>query len=398
MLLINSSAASGISVVTTSTAAIKVHASYVDSDLANPSVMSAAALNANINTATTTEVVPNPASGFRTVNYLCIENDSTIVSNNFAVVHNDGTTNSKLTSVNLLAGENLVFTADGNWVHHDANGGEYPPAGRGAFSGRELPFFKASVTPDASGYWVTSALTGGIPSSWNPGTPGLNGRVTDGLSVADVGCIPIPNAASGANFITRADMFCALGCYNVFFDVLWVNSGLVVTTTTVQTFTIPTLPARDVNGNTAGEGCMIGILATTSGGLVAVASNATITYTNSAGVAGRTATLVAIIGSQAPATPIVGTIIWFNLQAGDTGVGGGAAAVTLNTSWVSGTISVFIARQVISVPAPGVYVPGFNVVNGVGNRIYNNSCILHAMQSSSSTANTFAGALTVQEK
>ena len=66
-------------------------------------------------------------------------------------------------------------------------------------------------------------------------------------------------------------------------DVLWVNSGLVVTTTTEQTFTTPTLPARDINGTTNGEGCMIALLFTAASTLAAAGSNLTVRYTNSKG-------------------------------------------------------------------------------------------------------------------
>ena len=43
-------------------------------------------------------------------------------------------------------------------------------------------------------------------------------------------------------------------------DVLWYNTGLVVTTTTLQAVTTPTLPARDINGSTNGDGVGLALL------------------------------------------------------------------------------------------------------------------------------------------
>ena len=142
---------------------------------------------------------------------------------------------------------------------------------------------------------------------------------------------------------------------------------------------------------------MIGILCTAAVGLAAVASNATVTYTNSDGTGSRTATLTAIVGSQAPATPVIGTLIWFNLQAGDRGVKS-IEGITLGTSWVSGSISLFISRDIATI---GTTVANINVARTLvspGVRLYNGTCLLHCVLSSATTATFFSGELTIQEK
>jgi hypothetical protein len=373
-----------------------VHTSYVD---VSGATITPARTNTRITTATTTTIVASPAASTqRNVKAIYCTNNSTGTSCTVAVEHFDGTNSIELISFILLPGENLGYREDGSWVHRDAQGAEYPPAGLGAYNGRSIPFMKTGTAPDATGYWYGTWKDGGFPGAWSPGAPGLNGRITDGTAAADFGCIPIVNPAVGANFLTSIDMAASVNHTHIFFDVLWVNTGLVVTTTTAQAITIPTLPARDVNGTTAGEGTMIGIMCTAASGLAAVASNATVTYTNSKGVAGKVATLTAIVGSQAPATPVIGTIIWFNLAAGDTGIGAGAASVTLNTSWVSGTISLFIARDIATI---GTVLPNVSATKPLvapGVRLYNGSCILHAILSSAATATFFSGELTVTEK
>jgi hypothetical protein len=184
---------------------------------------------------------------------------------------------------------------------------------------------------------------------------------------------------------------------HLFYDLLWVNTGLVVTTTTAQAIAMGTLPARDINGTTNGEGCMIGMVFTTAATNAAVIANSTVTYTNSDGVANRTATLTAINGSQIPATPAIGTVVWFNLQAGDKGVRS-IQALTLNTSLAAGAISMFIARDVATIGTVVANLPSFRDIADPGVRIYTGTCLLHCILASAATATFFSGELVIQEK
>jgi hypothetical protein len=256
---------------------------------------------------------------------------------------------------------------------------------------------KTTTASDAVGYWYCSSKDAGFPGAWAPGTPGVNGRVTDGTSSTDNGCLVIANPATGANYITAVELASSVNHTHDFIDVLWVNSGLVVTTTTAQSITTPTLPARDINGTTNGEGCMIALLFTAASTLAAVGSNLTVNYTNSGGTASRTATLSAIVGSQVPATPVVGTIVWFNLQAGDKGVKS-IEGITLGTSMLTGSISLMITRDIVTIGTtlPNVSVP--KVLGSPGIRIYNGSCILHNMLTSAITATFISGSLQIMEK
>jgi hypothetical protein len=297
----------------------------------------------------------------------------------------------------LLPGENMIFGEEGRWVHRDANGAEYPPAGKGAYDGYTIPFMKSSTAADAVGFWYCTSKDTGFPGAWAPGTPGLNGRVTDGTAAPDAGCVPIKNPAVGANYLTELMMSNSTSHYNLFFDVLWVNSGLVVTTTTAQAITTPTLPARDVNGTTNGEGCMIGMLFTAAATNAAVIQNSTVSYTNSDGVAGHTAVLTALAGGYIPATPTVGTLVWFSLQAGDKGVRS-IESVTLGTSLVTGSISMIIARDCASIGTTIINIPATRTLSSPGVRLYNSTCMLHCILASATTITFFNGELTIQEK
>lgn len=385
-----------IRVVTSQAAQIEAHASYVDW---NGSAITPGRTNTpHITTATTTTVVAAPgASVQRNVKHLNITNDHASASCGVTVEHFDGTTAIELMAFTLLPGENMIFGEEGRWAHRDANGAEYPAAGLGAYNGYSVPFMKLGTAAEAVGFWYCTSKDAGFPGAWAPGTPGINGRVTDGTAAGDAGCIPIKNPAVGANFLTELIMGTSVIHSNLFFDVLWVNSGINVTTTTAQAIVTPTLPARDVNGATNGEGCMIGLLFVAAATNAAAIANSTVSYTNSDGVAGRTATLANGNGAQIPATPVIGTIVWFFMQAGDKGVRS-IESITLGTSLVTGTVSLLIARDIASI---GTFIANAQVQRALsppGVRLYNNTCMLHCVLASATTVTFFNGELTVQEK
>jgi hypothetical protein len=396
MLLLTSTSDLVRLVTGTATSTIEVHTSYVD---VNGTTITPGRTNTLITTATTTTIVGSPAASTqRNVKAIYCTNDSVGTSCVVGVEHTDGTNVVELISFVLLSGENLGYREDGSWVHRDAQGAEYPPAGLGAYTGRSISFTKSGTAPDATGYWYGTWKDAGFPGAWTPGTPGLNGRITDGTAAADYGCIPVQNATTGANFLTEIQMAASVNHAHFFYDVLWVNSGIVVTTvSSVQTIASPTLPARDINGTTDGEGCVIGLYFSAST-LAAVNALSQVTYTNSNGVAGKIATQVAIVGSQAPATPVIGTVLWYNLAAGDSGVRSIQGFNIGATSWLTGTLNLFIARDIATIGTTIPNVSAQKVVGMPGIRLYNGSCIQHAILSSAATATFFAGELVVMEK
>jgi hypothetical protein len=334
----------------------------------------------------------------RNVKHLNITNDATGTSCVVTVEHFDGTTAIEMISFTLLPGENMLFNEEGRWNHRDAQGAEYPPAGLGAYTGSSVSFMKTGTAADTIGYWYCTSKDGGFPGAWSPGSPGVNGRNTDGTTAADNGCIPIRNPSVGANYLTELFMASSVNHYNLFFDCLWVNTGIVVTTTTAQTITMAgALPPRDINGTTNGEGCMIGMLTTTANTNAAAIANATVSYTNSDGVAGRTAFLTAIAGSQITISPVIGTMTWFSLQAGDKGVRS-IQSITLGTSLVAGAVSLMICRDVASIGTTVVNIPANRAIQAPGVRLYNGTCLLHCVLASATTATFFNGELTIQEK
>ena len=123
-MLLLTSTSDIIRVVTGSAASVAVHASYIDN---NAGTITPGRTNtAAITTATTTTVVASPGSGIqRNVKYLGFENNSPTASTTVTVQHFDGTTSVDLIAVTLLAGEDLVMSSTGDWMHHDSNGADY---------------------------------------------------------------------------------------------------------------------------------------------------------------------------------------------------------------------------------------------------------------------------------
>lgn len=294
-------------------------------------------------------------------------------------------------TITLHAGDSLHYEDGRGWYvvrATDANN----------YAGRSVAFFKVGTAADTVGYFYCHAKDSGFPGAWAPGTPGLAGRTTDGTASADAGALVIPNAATGGNYLTSFELASTVAQFFQLIDILWVNSGIVVTTTTAQTVNSVTLPARDANGTTNGEGCLIGLLFTAAATNAAVINNATVSYTNSAGTAGRTATLANLVGAQIPATPTIGTIVWFQLAAGDEGVRS-IQSITLGTSLVTGSVSLVIARQLATYSSVVA-----NVGNGPqrpmdpGIRLHNGVCAVLCYQASATTATTVSGSVTVQER
>ena len=396
-MIILASTSDLIRVVTSHAAQVEVHASFVD---LSGTTVTPGRTNTLITTATTTTIVASPAaSTVRNIKHLNITNDHASQSCIVTVEHSDGTTIIELMSFTLLPGENMILNEEGRWAHRDAQGAEYPPAGLGAYTGNSISFMKTGTAADTVGYWYSTFKDAGFPGAWAPGTPGVNGRVTDGTQSADYGCVPIPNATVGGNYLTELQMAASVNHSHFFYDVLWVNSGLSVTSTsTVQAIVSPTLPARDINGTTSGEGCVIGLYFSAASTLAAVNALSQVTYTNSNGVGSRVATLLGVQGSQAPATPVVGTVLWYNLAAGDTGVRSIQGFNIGATSWLTGTINLFIARDVATIGTTIPNVAAQKIIGAPGIRLYNGTCMHHAVLASAITATFFAGELVVMEK
>lgn len=375
---------------TSSTSAIDYQVYYFEETSSGAGVDLVA--KGKIVTATTTDIlgVP-PASTTRKITKITIVNFGSAENSVTVLIDDGGTDNEETPTITLKGNDALYYEKGFGWSRVIATSA--------TTTGLTKAFGKTSTATDAAAYHYGFWKDAGTLGAWAPGTPGLAGRATDGTTSTDAGCIFFPDAGAGkARYLTQASITTTVANSYSLYDVVWVNSGLVVTTTTAQTINSVAFPARDNNGTTNGEGYQIGIYAVAALGNAGVVSNSTVTYTNSAGTGSRTATLSATNPNNFPATPVIGTVVWFELQAGDVGVQS-IQSVTLNTTLTSGTASVFVARKLIDLPASVANIAFTNTLaNGSGSILYDNSCILPFMQSAATTAHSITGTVTTVER
>lgn len=348
------------------------------------------------NGTTTVTLVSAPASGDGKIVDSALWRNTDSVDHTVTVILHDGTNERAVVGPTLRPGDALVYSMRGPdaWVVIDRNMQRRPDASAGN-RGMSATLFKSGTAAEAAGNWYCTLKDGGAPGAITVGTPGLSGRAVYGST--EPGTPPLVTP-TGYWWLTGAVLSSSVAHAHWILDLLWVNSGIVVTTTTAQTVNSVSLPTRDAAGGNSGEGCMIGLLFTAAATNASAISNATVSYTNSDGTSGRTATLVAVAGSQIPATPVVGTLVWFSLAAGDTGVSS-IQSITLGTSLVTGSVSLIIARPVAAVMSPAANVPGSAPIDpATGVCLWTDPALFHAYVASATTATATSGVLTLVDR
>lgn len=344
-------------------------------------------------TTAVTMIAAPASSNIRRVLYACIRNADT-VSRTVTVRVDVSGTDREVRSLSLGVGEALEYASPG-WRVLDASGREKiaeGPSTRGG--GKNLAFYKTGTAAEAAASWYGFLKDVGSPGAWSPGTPGVNGAAV----TAPFGGAIDTGTPSSAWYLKQFTAAASVLCTPLLVDLLWYNTGLVVTTTGAQAITTPAFPARDANGSANGEGLMIGLYWTAASTNAAAIAGSTVTYTNQGGTGSRTATLIATAGNQIPATPVVGTIVWFQLAAGDTGVRS-IQSISLATSLVTGSVSLFVARPVWPpVALVAVNVAGGAAIDPAGSRLWTGSALFLTMLATATTALTVTAGLLLEDR
>lgn len=366
---------------TNSTGSIHYGCGYVD--ITSTGVSNPADNQGIITTATTTTIVSAPAaSTTRKIQYINIYNNGTSAMT-MKLKKDIAATEYIIINFVLQVGESFRIFSDRVCVY-DSTGRE-KLQDIIEYGGDQKSILKVGTATEAAGQWYSFAKDAGFPGAWSPGTPGINGRNTDGTQAADFGSLNIGNASTGVWYLRDANVASTvIGQFNLF-DVLWVNTGLTVTTTTAQSITQPTLPPRDGNGSTNGVGVQAGIIVTTATTNGSAVTNTTLSYTNSEGTAGRTATMASF-----PQTAVIGTFVPFLLQAGDKGIRS-IQSITLGTSYVAGAISLICYNALLSNSIVLANVGGLADPKHLDLRIYDGHCLLPFWFASATTAVTING-------
>lgn len=199
----------------------------------------------------------------------------------------------------------------------------------------------SKVTYDWCGNaWAKKAMSNGIHVPMGQTFPPGEALPTSWAEVPAVSLNPGEEARLVDLYISGSSLSAFAGLS--IWDVLWHSADLDCTIGTSQTVNSLALPARDAHGESNGEGCSIVMFHPLQGAIVDAIS---VSYTNSAGVSGRTGTLVSSnAGEQSYHN-------WEKvlLQAGDTGVQS-IQSVTV-TDVGSNQFRLAIARKVASRPA-----------------------------------------------
>ena len=336
-----------------------------------------------ITTATTTIIATTPsATTTRKIQYLNVYNNG--VSNTITIKKDISGTEYILQKISLQKNENFRIVNDKVEVFDASGRVKLQTTGDTEIAGDSRVIFKVGTAPEAAGQYYCFAKDSGAPGAWLPGTPGINGRNTDGTTVADRGCISAGTPISGINYVRDIVTTASQAGTFILADVLWVNTGLVVTTTTAQAITQPTLPLRDNLGTSNGFGVGAGILVTTATTNAAVINNITLQYTNSNGVAGRTGTM------SYPATAVIGTFVPFQLAQGDVGVRS-IQSITLGTTLTAGAISLIAFNFLGTCPVTIANVGSIAFQKQLDLRIENGHCLLPFWLASNTVGTNLTG-------
>ncbi len=356
----------------------------------------------NVASATTTTIVsaPSGASTQKKVSGCTIYNRSTTASQTVTIKFDDNATERHLFRTILGPRESLQWNEELGWLPYNENGLPKKLGDITAYSGLPLNFWKIGTAAEAAAQRYMYAKDAGFPGAWGIGAPGLNGANTDCSSngasgAALMGSPYLPNPTTGANFLTYGAVSSTTTHYVELIDILWYNSGITVTTTTAQNITTPTLPARDNNGLTEGQGVQAALYVTTVTGN-AGATAPTLSYTDQDGNAGNTAT------GSVPITAVAGTLIPFALAAGDNGIRS-IQNITLVTSLVSGVVNLITYRPIAAFPQTvanvGAPMMGmFAAPAPPGIRLYNGTCLQVGYVASATTATNLSGVVSVMER
>ena len=382
-----------VQVVTTTTATTDYAVGWVDLD--DTVMVGPGSGQGVISSATSTTIAAAPSSGQqRKVQSIWITNTSTTTANTVTVVKDVSGTDYRLYRAVLAPGESIHYTDGVGFSVRDTGGKIRTQAHYDSgYTGRSSAFFKLGAgATEAAGIRYLQARDTGAPGTWTVGTPGVNGRTTDGTTTTDAGCLPYANAGTGENYLVDFTMAASSTGVGMLIDVLWVNTGLVVTQATAQSVGSVAFPARDVNGSTNGEGVDVAILVTSATTNAGAITNTTLDYTDSDGNNLQTGTI-----SSFPATCTAGSFVPFQLASSDRGVRS-IQNITLGTSYGGGSISLIAYRVLAMVPLASAWINGKVEIPSPGIRLYDGTCMFPAFIPTSATTFNTAGIATLVER
>lgn len=219
------------------------------------------------------------------------------------------------------------------------------------------PFAKANTPTLVAGRPHSLWYLGGVPGAGSAAATTAGGVALSSSSALVNGQIPHVDPGGGlssylARFVAQATVAGTLLLCDRLMQVTGNSAGSAIsaTSTAQQTINSGALPARDVNGTVNGEGVQVALEVASS--LGAGAPNVTISYTNSAGVAGNPASNV----DSVLTTSTIGTFLRFGLQGDDVGVKS-VETYQSSATMTSGSPSLVFYRILAELEMVGAFAP-----------------------------------------
>lgn len=368
-----------LEIVTSSATSIEYYVSYAEH---SSSSVTAAETAGSISSAATTTVISTSSPGVsRQIRGINILNTSSFDSLTVTVQIDVSGSNVVIFRCILKSGETVNFTEGKGWHSLSDHGRSRENAVSPYPEGYNIPILKIGNATEAAGVMYFPYASNLFPPQWSPGNPGAAGVAVN----SEDGRLEIEVPLTGYAYLEGLVMSSNVATSYGLIDILWKNTGLSTTTTTAQNVNSVAFASRDLQESSNGRGVEIGILVTTVTSNAAAVTTITMNYTNSDGISSRTATI-----SSFPATCVAGSLIPFQLAAGDNGVRS-IQSLTLGTSLGTSAISLVAFRRVMTL---GCYRA--NSASGVnwsddGVRILSGSTIMPIQIPTATTATTIQG-------
>lgn len=263
----------------------------------------------------------------------------------------------------------------------------------GALAGMQAgrPFAKAATPTLVAGRPHSLWYLAGAPGAGAANTSTGGGIAGSSSSALVTGQIPHTDPGSGNSYLGRFQGQATIAGTLMLCDRLWdcgaviAGTALSPTSTSAQTITSATWPARDIAGSTDGDGVLLGIEVSTA--LGAGTPTWTLTYTNQAGTGSRSATnLDSVVASSA-----IGAFYRIGLQAGDTGVRS-VQTFQSNATSTSGQFNIVAYRVLASLELTAANTP--NAIDALTSgfpRLFNGVVPFLIFVPSTTTASSISG-------
>lgn len=259
-------------------------------------------------------------------------------------------------------------------------------------AGKQLRgFLKASATSEGAGTWHSLWLIAGVPGA-GATPPAFTAGSGYTCTRTTQGALAFTNPVSANSHLMAVNGSGSTAGELILYDRLWTCSGFVTNSVAAQNVTTPgTIPSRDGAGAANGDDVELWLEVYTAPG--ATGATWTVSYTNEAGTAGRSATYTHPANAET-----VGQMMPMLLQAGDKGVRAVASFTCSISSGTAGSIGITLLRRLAVIPMPVINVGAVIDWGALGlPRIYDDSCLAFQVLCTATNTGIWTGQVAIAQ-